>query len=508
MAALREVFELDQVHAPHHRPGKGAHRAAGRIPVMWLSCLVTTEAGSGHSRTVLRRGSIYTLGVAAPVLANGAVTPFATRLLGVTGYGVVATALVIIQVGMIVFGLGLAAAITRHGILERSGVRGARSLVRRGAAAAAVLGGLAVTLAEPLAALTGMGRAEAFALAAVSAAGYSVVVNVQSYLRVLDRPVPFVLLSLGAALGGPVLGLLALVAAPARNPWLFLAGVAVGYVATALAGLALCRGPGNHHEGDTRRALRVGMPTIPHQVSIYLASGSLVLLAGHLFDTATAGRLQLAVLLGAAPGVVTSSLNNAWAPVVYRTPEEHRGPVLERTGRDIAALTAAVAGGVAFVAPLLLRVLAPPTYDPTGMTPAVGLAAIGSVLSVLYLANVHLVFAQGRSEGLAVVTPTALGLGVAAAWALGTATGDPELLGAGMAVTYAFMALGVALLARRVSSTRWREVRLAAPTAAGIGLCLVGAALPTEGPWLFVRVAVTGALGLGAVAVLRRAFRR
>lgn len=465
---------------------------------------MTTEASSGHSRTVLRRGSIYTLGVAAPILANGAIAPFATRLLGVTGYGVVATALVIVQVGMILFGLGLAAAITRHGILERSGVGGARSLVRRGALAAGVFGVLAVGLAGPLARATGLDRTDALVLAAVAATGYSVVVNVQSYLRVLDRPVPFVLLSLGAALGGPVLGLLAVLAAPEPGPVPFLSGVAVGYLLTAFAGLLLCRGRSTHHSGDTRKALRIGMPTIPHQVAIYLASGSLVLVAGHIFDTGTAGRLQLAVLVGAAPGVVTSSLNNAWAPVVYRADARLRGPVLERTGRDIAALTALIAGGVSLLAPLILQVLAPASYDPKGMTPAVGLAAIGSVLSVLYLANVHLVFAEGRSAGLAVVTPTALVIGVAVAWALAERTG-PAALGTGMAVTYACMALGVALLARRVSVTRWDERRLAAPTSAGIALCLLGAALPTSGGGLLARILMAFALAVIAVLTLRRA---
>ena len=49
------------------------------------------------------------------------------------------------------------------------------------------------------------------------------------------------------------------------------------------------------------------------------------------------------------------------------------------------------------------------------MTPAVALVAAGTVLSVLYLSNVHLVFASGRSEGLAIVTPTSLLIGTGAA---------------------------------------------------------------------------------------------
>ncbi len=327
--------------------------------------------GASASKTVLGRGLLYTVGTAAPVLSNAVITPFVTRLLGPEDYGVVATALVVIQVGMIVAGLGLAAAITRHGILEESGVEGARSLVHRGAVAAVLVAACASLAVEPFGRLVGIDDDVALILSFAAAAGFSVVVNVQSYLRVLDRPLPFVLLSLGAALGGPALGLLVLLLGDGTAN-AYLAGLAAGFVLTAIAGLALTLRRSRHVRGDTRRALRVGLPTIPHQVALYLAGGALVLVAGHLYGTADAGRLQLAVLIGSAPGVLTASLNNAWAPVVYRTDPQHRGEVLEHTGRDIAVLTGLAAGFVAFTAPTLLRVAAPSTYDPTALTPAVG----------------------------------------------------------------------------------------------------------------------------------------
>ena len=467
-----------------------------------------TSAGRGASasRTVLGRGLLYTVGTAAPVLSNAVITPFVTRLLGPEDYGVVATALVVIQVGMIVAGLGLAAAITRHGILEESGVEGARALVHRGAAAAVLVAACASLAVEPFGRLVGIDDDVALVLSFAAAAGFSVVVNVQSYLRVLDRPLPFVLLSLGAALGGPALGLLALLLGDGTAN-AYLAGLATGFVLTALAGLALTLRRSRHVRGDTRRALRVGLPTIPHQVALYLAGGALVLVAGHLYGTADAGRLQLAVLIGSAPGVLTASLNNAWAPVVYRTDPLHRGEVLEHTGRDIAVLTGLAAGFVAFTAPTLLRVAAPSTYDPTELTPAVGVVAIGTVLSVLYLSNVHLVFASGRSSGLAVVTPSALVVGVAVAWVAGSAVGLGAI-GVGMPVTYAVMAAGVALLARRVSATRWRESRVVGPMLGGSALCLVGAALPATGPWLAVRWAGAVALAVLSLLVLRRVLTR
>lgn len=446
------------------------------------------------------------MGTAAPALSTAVVTPFVTRLLGPADYGIVATALVVVQVGMIVAGLGLAAAITRHGILEQSGVAGARSLVRRGALAATVVALLGAALADQFGDLVGLRDERVLVLAVVGAAGFSVVVNVQSYLRVLDRPLPFVLLSLGAALGGPVLGLILLIRGT-PSAALFLVGTAAGFVITALAGLALTLRGASHHKGDTRRALRVGLPTIPHQMAIYLASGALVLVAGHLFGHAAAGRLQLAVLIGSAPGVLTSSLNNAWAPVVYRTAPEDRGVVLERTGRDISALTALAAVFVAVTAPTLLSVVAPAAYDPAEMTPAVGLVAVGSVLSVLYLANVHLVFASGRSSGLALVTPAALLVGTAAAWVLGAWLGAAAI-GAGMAVTYAVMAAGVAVLARRVSPIRWDESRLAAPLFVGVGGCLLAAVLPVEGAWLIARWVAAAALAALAAVALRRVLTR
>ena len=315
---------------------------------------------------MLGRGLLYTVGTAAPVLSNAVITPFVTRLLGPEQYGVVATALVVIQVGMIVAGLGLGAAITRHGILEESGVEGARSLVHRGAVASLLVAGRGLRgRRSRWVALVGIDDDTALLLSFVAAAGFSVVVNVQAYLRVLDRPLPFVLLSLGAALGGPALGLALLSGGRRHRGRVPRPGWRWATWPPRSPGLALTLRRSRHVPGDTRRALRVGLPTIPHQVALYLAGGALVLVAGHLYGTAQAGRLQLAVLIGSAPGVLTASLNNAWAPIVYRTDPRHRGEVLEHTSRDIAALTALAAGFVAVTAPTLLRIAAPSTYDPT-----------------------------------------------------------------------------------------------------------------------------------------------
>ena len=108
-----------------------------------------SSPGAAASRGVLGRGSLYTLGTAAPILANAAVVPVVTRLLGKPAYGVVAIAIVIIQVAMMVGSFGMPSVITRQGILARSGVGGARALLVRGSL---MTGGLLalVILSAPL----------------------------------------------------------------------------------------------------------------------------------------------------------------------------------------------------------------------------------------------------------------------------------------------------------------------------------------------------------------------
>lgn len=459
---------------------------------------------SAASRVVLGRGMLYTAGTAAPVLSNAIVAPFVTRSLDGPSYGVVATSLVLIQIGMIVGGLGLGAAITRHGILEQSGIGGARTLVLRGAIISAIFGAVGAATAAWTTNLLGIHEPRATALAFLASAGFAVVVNAQSYLRVLDRPAPFVLLSLTAALGGPVVGLVLVVTWQATSA-AYLSGLVAGYLAAAGVGLAVVLGGGAavHQRGDLRKALRVGFPTVPHQVALYLSSGILVLIAGWVFDQTQAGRLQLAVLVGSAPGVLTASLNNAWAPVVYRTRLEHRGAVLEQTGRDIGFLTSLAAGFVAIAAPFLLAIVAPPSLDPQQLTPATSMVAAGTVLSVPYLCNVHLVFVSGRSTGLALVTPASLLVGTGAAFLAAHLFGLVAT-SIGMTVTYLCLALGTRFLARVVSPTRWRMRALASPVLLGGALCVIGATLPTEGPALYLRGALAALLIAASLMALLR----
>lgn len=468
------------------------------------------SSAAGASRDVLGRGSLYTIASAAPILAAVLVTPFVTRLLGGAEYGVVAVALQVVQVGAMVGGLGMAASITRHGIMERSGPDGSRALVLRGSALSSLLL-VAAMAAGPLwgEPVLGTPWRAGLAFSVIAAAGFGTMLNAQSFLRVLDRPVPFVVLSSLATLGGPAIGLLLVLFRGAdANDYLF--GLMAGYLLAGLGGIALCLRGGRPRgeRGDFVHALKVGLPAVPHLVALFLAQGALVLVAARYLGIAEGGRLQIALLIGGAPAMITAALNNAWAPVIYRTAPEHRGAALESTARDVASVTAVLAGGVALLAPWVLQVLAPASFGPSELVVAVGITTIGSVISVAYLGNVHLVFASSRSAGLAVASPVSLAAGVLISLGLAQ-VGGLTAVAAGFPITYLCLAIGTALLRRRVSPTRWREAVLAGPLLGGIAICGLGAALPSAGAlWITVRLVLAVTLGGLFLVLVRRVFAR
>src|SRR5665811_1284875 len=444
------------------------------------------SAGATASKGVLGRGSIYTLGTVAPILANVAVVPIVTRLLGTQAYGVVAIAITVMWVAMMAGSFGMPSVITRQGILARSGVAGARALLVRGSLMTAGLMAAVILTAPLWDPLVRASLRNAILLALAASAFFVVVENSQALLRVLDRPGAFVALSLTATLGGPLLGLTA------------------GYAAAAVVGLVMCLRGGRpqRDRGDTRAALRMGLAVIPHLVALYLANGALVFLAARLYGVPASGRIQLALLVGSSPAVITSALNNSWAPIVYRAPDHARGAVLTHTARDIATLAALISGGVALLSPWLMQFVAPPDYKPLELVPAVAIITFGCVLSVAYLANVHLIFAAGRSLWLSVVTPLSLLAGLSCAYLAGRQ--DWVLLAVGFPATCTVLVVCTAWLRRHVHAVSWSETALLPPTGLGVALCVLGGVLPTSGTASLVRVAVAALAGLGTLRLARR----
>lgn len=464
------------------------------------------QAPPSATRAVLGRGSIYTIATAGPALAALAVIPVVTRLLPLAEYDLVAVATVVVQVVTILVALGLGAAITRQYILAADGAPGARGLVLAGAGVAGV-GSAVLAATGPWWSPHVLGRpfTVELLLALVAGVGGAWMILAQAYLRGADRPGAFVVLAAVASLAGPAAGLagVALSTATARS---YLAAVAGGYLVAGAAGLFLVARSGRVLASwrGLRSALRVGAPTVPHQVSLYLALAGLVVVADRILGDG--GRANVALTLGAGATVVTAGLNNAWAPVVYRAAPGDRGRVLDETSRVIALVAVVLAGGVGLIAPWLVRLAAPAAYLPGDLVPAVAITCSAALPSVVYLASGHLVFARGRTGWLAITTPLSVACGLGAAAVLAAPAGLTGVA-VGYLVAYLLLAAGTTAVQRHVAELPWWPPAMPAIVVLWLAVGAAGAALPAGGRGAWTRLVLAGLLALGGVLAVRRMIR-
>jgi O-antigen/teichoic acid export membrane protein len=445
------------------------------------------------------------------MLAGVVLLPALTRMLLPKDMGLVAVALIVIQFGTILMGLGLSLSIVRHAILEESGLPGARGLVVSSLLTAGVIGALGLLSGQWWSELIlHQPWALALGLAVLAATAAAVVANVQALLRAEDRAWLFVALASAGTLIGPLVGIL-LMLTTEKTPRAYVVGLALAYLCAAVYGVVFVIRSGEvlYRRRELGLALKVGLPTIPHSLALALATGAMVLIATRYYglNNPRAGleasaRLYVALNIAIVPTVVTSALNNAWAPLVMRAPSSERGETINKTAVDIGWIAACVSTGIALLAPWAIRIVAP--YPARDLVPVVAVVSTVAVLSVTYLASSHLVFVSGRTTWLAVSTPISLGVGIVTATLL---VGPLGLFGAssGIVAMYLCLAFSTWVLSRWVSPDRWSPSVMLPPTAMALGGALLGGLLPFDGLGAALRVGLSLAVALFGVRVLRRA---
>jgi O-antigen/teichoic acid export membrane protein len=462
----------------------------------------------GASREVLGRGSIYTLASAAPMLAGVVLLPVTTRLLSQTSYGLVAVSLIVIQFGGILMGFGLTLSITRHAILEKSGMSGARGLVISSLGTAGVICSLGLLSGRWWSRiLLGQPWVPALRLAVLAAAASAVVANVQALFRAEDRAWRFVALATAGTFFGPLAGILIMLTTE-RSAQAYIVGLTFAYSCGALFGVILVVRSGDvlFRRRELTGALRVGLPTIPHQLALALATGAMVLIATHRYGLGASARLQVALFIGVVPTVIVSALNNAWAPLIMRTPEHERAQTINRTALDIGWIAASGSSVVALLSPWILQLVTPPSYAQSELVPVVAAVSIVAVLSVTYLASSHLIFVAGRTSGLVICTPISLACGVTTAMILVRPLG---LLGAsaGFVTTYLCLAITTWILSKMVSLVHWSPFVMLPPAALALSGALLGGLLTANGAGAAWRIGLSITVALFGTRTLVRAVR-
>lgn len=468
--------------------------------------MTAPPSASAH---LLGRGSIYTIARAAQLLAALVVTPLVTRQLSAGEFGVVATATRVGQVLAVLVAVGLPAALARI-YFEGGGVDRSRRL-----GVSTLLISLSLAL---VAHLTGPWWSDLFngldysgPLIAVvwGAVAMSVLEAAQGLQRARDDATGFVVAAIIASAFGQ-LGGLAVVIVWDAGPTGYLAAVAFANAVAAVFAAARVGMIGARPAAvvDVRAAVRLGGPTVPHLLALLvIATGDRVVVE-RILGLGDVARYEVSYQLGSLALLLLTSVNNAWAPMIYGADPEERWQVLAETTDAVLRIMVPLIAAVALAGPVGLRVLAPASYDLDGLAPVVAVLAGSSVLYVRYLANVHVVFQERRTTVLLWAAPVAatVNIGLCAVFVRWWG-----LIGAALATAAAFVILGslMAMASSRIVTVPWHRRSSLIGHLLVVVIVLAACALPASGPvWLTVRGAAGAAAVVLAAREVRAALRR
>lgn len=468
---------------------------------------VTPSHATSPVRTLLGRGSIYTVATAAQLLTAAVALPIVTRALRPTEFGEVAVAFVVMQLVGMFARFGLPAAITRHWFSQDGPAR-ARFLVWTTLALSISIA-LIVDLGHPLidALLSEVDYNGAVRIAVIATIPYALYGSTQAVLRARDRARSFAISTAIAAIGGQILGIASIYMINASAE-VYFTGIAVGYLlgASVSATRTQLWRLGSAPHGTLRHAGRLALPTIPHTLAMYLLTAGDRFVLERLLGPTAVGRYHVAYTIGAIGILAIVAVNNAWAPMIYESEEEpaRQTYIITKTANAVIRLAGSLTAGIALAAPLALTLAAGQDYAPHLLVPVTVIVSISTLAFLVYTLNAMMLFASQKTGIFTIAAPIAFAINILANLLL---IPHYELVGAALATLLSYMTLAAVTTLRR-HLLRPLEIPIHAvffaTTVAGIGV-LIALVAPTGGVWTVIRLAL--ALTLVISTLIRILYR-
>jgi O-antigen/teichoic acid export membrane protein len=329
----------------------------------------------------------------------------------------------------------------------------------------------------------------------------------QTLLRISERVWTFLAIAVLATIGGQALALL--LTALLNSATAYMGGIAAGTALAAVAGLIAtgCLGSGVAGPAEVKAGLALGLPIVPHSVSVSLLSSADRILIVGILGLAAAGRYQVAYAVGGLGVALVTALNQAWLPLLLGARDDGRWEILRATSAVVHLVAGITAITLALAAPLVLLVAAPPSYGRAGLVPVAAIVAFSAIPYATGSTYFQVVFVSGRTRVMAVAAPIAAAVNIALNLALLQAIG---LVGAAVATVAAYAVLPgvVAVVAHRIapltdaSRDALRAWLLAAPFLAA------GAVIPAGALGAAARIAALLVAVAGTAVLLAGATRR
>lgn len=462
-------------------------------------------------RLLWGRGSVYSVALVLQVGSALLVLPVVTRLLGPTGYGIVAVAVLVFTLSRSLASAGLGAAVVRDWFVPEDGpLRARRIMVAAFGVAIVVTLAISALSFAWLPIIGGVETSAAMSLAVWMALPAAIQGVCQDALRAADRPWPFVVVSVLAGPGAQIAGVVLLATSGTASASAYISGLLAGTVVSAAVGVYYARPwrGGFPRFDETAGALRMSLPFVPHAVGwVLLGLGDRAII-DNLEGAAATGRYQLAYTVGTLGLTLLMTLSNAWSPIVFGARDEDRWPLLATTALSLLRTLAFATVILSLALPFVLRILAPPSFDIWEMTQVGGVLAFAVVPYVGYVAHTQLLTWLRRTRIFAWAALVSAGVNLALVALLVPHFG---LVGAAVATLFGYAVLSalVAVRGHRSATVPWARRQWGLYSAMAAVGCTAGALLPESASGTAARVVLlAAALGAAASRVLQPALRQ
>ena len=402
---------------------------------------------AGALRGLFGRDTLYVMLWGIQIVAAALVTPLLTRTLDVSSFGALAAAMAVMQVLFVLSSFGLYPAIQRQ--YARGGESRGPAKLLGASAVIALFITVIVDLLGPLwAPLVGFSEFAGPVRIAVWWAGASAITNsALALIRSMDRLLAFSSVSLLQSVGGALAGLI-LVVTVHPSATIFLTGQAGVQALAALLGLLFTapRLPGRGDGPLVWNALAFGLPLVPAVLCTFVLDMSDRLIIQSQLGSASVGRYQVAYNVGSLPMLLLGVLNSSWLPRFFSfTNTRDRTAVLASSRDLLFRLLMPVLIGLAVGAPIVLRIWAPPSYDPSGLLLVHALVLVTAIPYTAVQSSMRNLMAEGRTGFIAIAQIIAATVNVGANFLLIDHYG---LAGSAAATLVSFVILHFLLTAR------------------------------------------------------------
>lgn len=376
--AGRRQLPVEPGPGPSSTPGSGAPAT----PVRQLSAPGSHDrAGSAQAgQGLFGRGLLYVVVLAAPLFSAAVFSPILTHVLGPSQFGLVSTAISLNQLLMALAMVGLDQAVLIQRA-EDSDSSASRGLVATSFLTTAVVMGLAAATAPWWMAQTGLGGAPDVVWLTLAWTTPAAPVLIMGALLVAENRLrPFTVLSLISTTAGQAVALgFVLVGRPVAAT--YLEGALTITLVSLVVGTVLTRPrvAGLRDVAVTWRALGLGLPMALNATAGYVLNAGDRILIQRTLGSADVGRYQVAYTIGSVVVMLMFYVGQSWAPRFAEVRDARIRTGLHESSRNaLYRILAPSVLGVTLAAPVALRLLAPATFRPQGLSIVVALIAVAA----------------------------------------------------------------------------------------------------------------------------------